>query len=299
MDGGAWWATVHGLAELDMTEWLHFHFFTFIVPVLWTLSLGSLDFLGTSSLPPLGFPLRSLLASVSSGKFSSVAQLCPILCNPMDCSTLGFPVHHQPLELAQMHVHRVGDVIQPSHPLSFPSPPAFSLSKHQGLFPMSQFFASGGQSIGASASSRGKKSWQFRALFLCLDLFLILTWVILFSVKTLWRSESCLVVSDSLWPHGQLWNSLGQNTGVSSCFLLQGIFPTQVSHIAGGFFTAEPPRKPKNTGVGSLSLLQWIFLTQESNRGLLHCRQILYRLSYQESLWRGNRDEIICPENRV
>ena len=110
---------------------------------------------------------------------------------------------------------------------------------------------------------------------------------------------SCLVVSDSLWPHGQLWNSLGQNTGVSSCFLLQGIFPTQVSHIAGGFFTAEPPRKPKNTGVGSLSLLQWIFLTQESNRGLLHCRQILYRLSYQESLWRGNRDEIICPENRV
>ena len=57
----------------------------------------------------------------------------------------------------------------------------------------------------------------------------------------------------------------------------------QVSHIAGGFFflPAEPPGKPKNTGVDSLSLLQHIFMTQESNQGLLHCRQILYQLSYQ------------------
>ena len=58
---------------------------------------------------------------------------------------------------------------------------------------------------------------------------------------------------------------------------------TQVSHTAGGFFTAEPPGKPKNPGVGSLSLLQWIFLTQESNQDLLHCRQILYQLSYEGS----------------
>ena len=64
-------------------------------------------------------------------QFSSVAQLSPTLCNPMDCSTSGFPVHHQ---LAQTHVHRVSDAIQPSHPLSFPSPPAFNLSQHQGLF---------------------------------------------------------------------------------------------------------------------------------------------------------------------
>ena len=55
-------------------------------------------------------------------------------CNPMDCSTPGFPVHHQLLELAQTHVHRVGDAIQPSHPLLAPSPPAFNLSQHQGLF---------------------------------------------------------------------------------------------------------------------------------------------------------------------
>ena len=56
------------------------------------------------------------------------AQLCPALCNPMDCSTPGFPVHHQLLEFAQTHVHRVGDAIQPSHPLSSPSPPTFNLS---------------------------------------------------------------------------------------------------------------------------------------------------------------------------
>ena len=64
----------------------------------------------------------------------SVAKLCLTLCNPMDCSMPGFPVHHQLLELPQTHVHRVGDAIQPSHPLSSPFPPAFNLSQHQGLF---------------------------------------------------------------------------------------------------------------------------------------------------------------------
>ena len=67
-------------------------------------------------------------------QFSSVAQSCPTLCNPMDCSTPGLPVHHQLLELTQTHVHRVSDAIQPSHPLSPPSPPALHLSQHQGLF---------------------------------------------------------------------------------------------------------------------------------------------------------------------
>ena len=56
------------------------------------------------------------------------------LCDPMDCSTPAFPVHHQFLEFTQPHVHRVGDAIQPSHPLSSPSPPTFNLSQHQGLF---------------------------------------------------------------------------------------------------------------------------------------------------------------------
>ena len=67
-------------------------------------------------------------------QFSSVAQSCPTLYDPMDCSTPGFPVHHQLPEPAQTHVHWVGDAIQPSHPLLFPSPPAFNLSQHQGLF---------------------------------------------------------------------------------------------------------------------------------------------------------------------
>ena len=122
----------------------------------------------------------------------SVTQSSLTLCNPMDCSTPGFPVHHQFPEFTQTQVHWVGDAIQPSHPLSSPSPPAFNLSQHQspslshggfsnsfplsqwchpaisssvapfsscpqsfpasGSFPMSQLFALGGQNIGASAS---------------------------------------------------------------------------------------------------------------------------------------------------
>ena len=66
--------------------------------------------------------------------FSSVTQLCPTLCDPIDCSMPGFPVYHQLLELTQTHVHWVGGTIQSSHPLSSPSPPAFNLSQHQGLF---------------------------------------------------------------------------------------------------------------------------------------------------------------------
>ena len=67
-------------------------------------------------------------------QFSSVTQSCPALCNPMDCSTPGFPVHHQLLEFTQTHAHCIGDAIQPSHPLSSPSLPTFHLSHHQGLF---------------------------------------------------------------------------------------------------------------------------------------------------------------------
>ena len=66
--------------------------------------------------------------------FSSVAQSCPTLCDPMNLSTPGLPVHHQLPEFTQTHVHRVGDAIQPSHPLSSPSPPAPNPSQHQSLF---------------------------------------------------------------------------------------------------------------------------------------------------------------------
>ena len=76
------------------------------------------------------FPIRVF----SSVQFSSVAQSCPTLCNPMNCNMAGLPVHHQLPEFTQTHVHRVSDAIQPSHPLSPPSPPAPNPSQHQGLF---------------------------------------------------------------------------------------------------------------------------------------------------------------------
>ena len=85
-------------------------------------------------------------------QFSSIAQSCPTLCDLMDCRKPDMPVDHQLLELAQTHVHWVGDAIQPSYPLLSPSPLSFSLSQHQGLFQWISL-ASHGQSIGASASA--------------------------------------------------------------------------------------------------------------------------------------------------
>ena len=76
--------------------------------------------------------LKSVMQSFP--QFSSVAQLYPTLRDPMDCSTTVLPVYHQVLDLAQIHVHRVGDAIQPSHPLSSPSPPAFHLAQDRDLF---------------------------------------------------------------------------------------------------------------------------------------------------------------------
>ena len=76
----------------------------------------------------------SKLWKTVSVQFSSVAQSCPTLCNPMNCSTPGLSVHHQLLEFTQTHIHWVGNAIQPSHPLSSPSPPAPNLSQHQSLF---------------------------------------------------------------------------------------------------------------------------------------------------------------------
>ena len=75
--------------------------------------------------------IHFLYASV---QFSSVTLLCPTLCNPMNHSMPGLPVHHQLPEFTQTHVHRVGDAIQPSHPLSSPFPPAPNPSQHQSLF---------------------------------------------------------------------------------------------------------------------------------------------------------------------
>ena len=105
----------------------------------------------------------------------------------------------------------------------------------------------------------------------------------MYQIKTF--SESHSVVSYSLWPHGLYspWNSLGQNTGVGSLSLLQGIFPTQrlnpgLPHCTWILYQLSH----QGSFQECLSLLQWIFLTQKLKRSLLHCRWILYQLSYQE-----------------
>ena len=81
---------------------------------------------GSFTAEPLGKPIYIF-------QLSSIAQSCPTLCDPMDCSTLGFILHHQLPEPSQTHVHQVSHAIQPSHPL-YPSPPAFNLSQYQGIF---------------------------------------------------------------------------------------------------------------------------------------------------------------------
>ena len=96
MDRGAWQATVPGVAKREIQRKTHTH--THII------------------------------------QFSSVSQLCPTLCDPMNHSSPGLPVHHQLPEFTQTHLHRVSDAIQPSHPLSSPSPPAPNPSQHQNLF---------------------------------------------------------------------------------------------------------------------------------------------------------------------
>ena len=97
--------------------------------ILYILGLQTHTF-GVGVLCPVNF----FTSRLSSVQFSSVAQSCPTIFDPMDCSTPGLPVHHQLPEFTQTHLHWVGDAIQPSHPLLSSSPPAFNLSHHQGLF---------------------------------------------------------------------------------------------------------------------------------------------------------------------
>ena len=97
-----------------------------------------------------------ILPKMSEGRFilttiSSVAQSCPTVCDPVNRGTPGLPVHYQLPEFTQTHIHRVGDAIQPSHPLASPSPPAPNPSQHQSLFQWVSTLAWGGQSTGVSA----------------------------------------------------------------------------------------------------------------------------------------------------
>ena len=82
----------------------------------------------------MDYTVHGILQARILGQFSSAAQLCQTLCDPMNCSTPGLPVHHQLPEFTQTHVHQVSDAIQPSHPQLSPSPPVPNPSQHQSLF---------------------------------------------------------------------------------------------------------------------------------------------------------------------
>ena len=112
------------LHHLILAMVLYYLRFTVINPSLWNFLSAFWSFFSS----PCSYKLRR------GDLFSLVAQLCPTFCNPMYCSTPGFPVQHQLPWLAQTHIHWVGDAIQPSHHLLSPSPPAFNLSQHQDLF---------------------------------------------------------------------------------------------------------------------------------------------------------------------
>ena len=129
----------------------------FSLQKLWGESFLGLPALGkcrhSFSVQSLPLLLRGYLFYLKyPSQFSSVVQSCLTLCDPMDCSTLALPVNHQLPEFIQTHIHCISDAIQLFHPLWPPPPPTFILSQ-LGSFPMNQFFASHGQSIGVSAST--------------------------------------------------------------------------------------------------------------------------------------------------
>ena len=117
---GTPWTVVHVILQARILEWIAFLF-----------SRGSSQPRDPTHVSCIA---GGFFTSWATSSFSSVAHLCLTLCDPVDCSIPGLPVHHQLLEFTQTHVHRVCDAIQPSHPLLSPSPPALNLSQHQGLF---------------------------------------------------------------------------------------------------------------------------------------------------------------------
>ena len=171
MDGGALEAAVHGVAKSRtrlsaFTFTFHFHALekemaTQSSVLAWRIpEMGKPGGLPSVGSHRIGYDWSNLGAAAEmfkpvqfSQSVSSVAQSCPTLCNPTDCSTPGLPVHHQLPELAQTHVHQVGDAIHSSHPLLSTSPPAFNLSQHQGLFLWVSSSHQGAKVLGVSASA--------------------------------------------------------------------------------------------------------------------------------------------------
>ena len=117
------WAGRHQPVELHVDSmWWSWHFYPWDIPPQIPQTQANHE-------ENIRSQLRNILI-----QFSSVAQSCPTLCHPMNCSTPGFPVHHHLLEPVETQVHQVSDAIPPSHPLSSPSPLALNICQHQGLF---------------------------------------------------------------------------------------------------------------------------------------------------------------------
>ena len=148
IDSKAWHATVHGITvrhnwATELNWWgivfdymklcaleILFHLFLWLavsklVFISCLIDVSGMYYFLSEYWPPHNFPVI---------QFSSVAQSCPTLYDPMNCSTPGLPVHHQLLEFTQTHIHQVSGAIQPPHPRSSPSPPAPNPSEHQSLF---------------------------------------------------------------------------------------------------------------------------------------------------------------------
>ena len=161
-------------------------------------------------------------------QFSSVAQSCPTLCDPMNRSTPGLPVHHQLPEFTQTHVHRVGDAIQPSHPLSCPSPPAPNPSQHQS-FPMSQLFAWGGH--------------IYTFMFISCMCMCVFSHSVGSDSATLW-TVACQATLSLESSRQEYWSGLPFPT--PGDLSEPGFKPgSPVSPaLAGAFFTSEPPGEP-------------------------------------------------------
>ena len=152
--------------------------------------------------------------------FSSVTKSCLTLCDPMDHNTPGLPVHHQLPKFTQTHVHRVSDAIQPSYPLSSPSPPAFNLSQNQGLF----------QSV--SSSHQGVKYWSF-------------TFIISPSISRLIYFR--IDWFDPLAVQGTLKSLLQHHSSKASILQLSSFFIVQLSH-------------PYMTTEKTIALTRWTFV---------------------------------------
>ena len=171
--------------------------------------IGSINIAKMTIVPKAIYRFNACVCAKSlSVQFSSVTQSCPTLCDPMNCSTPGLPVHHQLPEFTQTHVHRVSDAIQPSHPLASPSPPAPNPSQHQSLF----------QWVSSSHEVAKVLKFQLQHQFLQRN-------PRTESRPTLRNPMDCSPSGSSVH-----WIFPGKDTEMGCHFLLQGIFLTQGSN---------------------------------------------------------------------